>query len=67
LAIARSILLQWGGNCGVQLPPLVDALRDVVIEHSVIHGDETPVKMRMSSKCQRLYTISTAGELRRCS
>ncbi|MBN0638929.1 transposase, partial [Pseudomonas aeruginosa] len=28
LAIARSTLAQWVGACGVQLQPLVDALRD---------------------------------------
>lgn len=31
LAIARSTLAQWVGNCGVQLQPLVDALRDAVL------------------------------------
>lgn len=45
LAIARSTLAQWGGSCGVQLQPLVDALRDAVLEHGVIHADETPVQM----------------------
>ena len=44
LAIARSTLAQWVGNCGVQLHPLVDALRDAVLEHGVIYADETPVQ-----------------------
>jgi transposase len=43
--IARSTLAQWVGSCGVQLQPLVDALRQEVLEHSVIHADETPVQM----------------------
>jgi len=30
LPIARSTLAQWVGNCGVQLQPLVDALREAV-------------------------------------
>lgn len=45
LAIARSTLAQWVDNCGVQLQPLVDALRDAALEHDVIHTDETPVQM----------------------
>jgi len=43
--IPRSTLAQWVGSCGVQLQPLVDALRQEVLEHSVIHADETPVQM----------------------
>jgi len=45
LVIARSTLAQWVGNCGVQLQPLVDALRDAVLAQHVIHADETPVSM----------------------
>ena len=43
--IPRSTLAHWVGSCGVQLQPLVDALRQEVLEHSVIHADETPVQM----------------------
>ena len=45
LAIPRSTLAQWVGVTGVQLQPLVDALRDVVLGQQVIHTDETPVQM----------------------
>ena len=45
LAIARSTLAQWGGQTGVQLQPLVDALREAVLGQRVIHADETPVQM----------------------
>jgi transposase len=45
LAIPRSTLAQWVGVTGVQLQPLVDALRDVVLRQQVIHADETPVQM----------------------
>ncbi len=45
LAIARSTLAQWVGTCGAQLQPLVDALREVVLGHNVVHADETPVQM----------------------
>lgn len=45
LGIARSTLAQWVGSCGVQLQPLVDALKDEMLGHSVLHADETPVQM----------------------
>lgn len=45
LAIARSTLAQWVGQTGVQLQPLVDALREAVLAQAVIHADETPVQM----------------------
>ncbi len=45
LVIARSTLAQWGGQTGVQLQPLVDALREAVLAQGVIHADETPVQM----------------------
>ena len=45
VAIARSTLGQWVGMCGVQLQPLVDALKAHILRHSVVHADETPVQM----------------------
>ena len=45
LAIARSTLAQWVGECGVQLQPLVDALAAEMLSHDVLHADETPVAM----------------------
>lgn len=45
LPIARSTLAQWVGQTGVQLQPLVDALREVVLAQRVVHADETPVQM----------------------
>ena len=45
LALPRSTLAQWVGQCGVQLQPLVDALRAELLTHSVLHADETPVAM----------------------
>ena len=50
LAIPRSTLGQWVGTCGVQLQPLVDALRDELLMHSVLHADETPVAMLKPGK-----------------
>ena len=45
LAIPRSTLAQWVGTCGVRLQPLVDALKDEILSHRVLHADETPVAM----------------------
>lgn len=43
LALTRSTLAQWVGACGVQLQPLVDALKAELLGHAVLHADETPV------------------------
>lgn len=43
-AISRSTLASWVGVCGAQLQPLVDALREVALEHNVVHVDEAPVR-----------------------
>ena len=50
VAIPRSTLAQWVGACGVQLQPLVDALRAALLERSVLHADETPVAMLVPGK-----------------
>jgi transposase len=60
LAIARSTLAQWVGECGVQLQPLVDALVAEMLEHPVLHADETPVAMLKpgNGKTHRAYLWS---------
>lgn len=50
LEIPRSTLAEWVGACGVQLQPLVDALRNTLLEHRVLHADETPVSMLAPGK-----------------
>ena len=57
LAIPRSTLAQWVGSCGVQLQPLVDALRAELLQHRVLHADETPVAMLKpgNGKTHRAY------------
>jgi transposase len=45
VAIPRSTLAQWVGSCGVQLQPLVDAMKAQILKHRVLHADETPVQM----------------------
>ena len=45
LALSRSTLAQWVGACGVQLQPLVDALKAQLLSRPVLHADETPLAM----------------------
>jgi transposase len=45
LALSRSTLAQWVGECGVALQPLVEALGAELRTHGVLHADETPVAM----------------------
>ena len=56
-AIPRSTLSAWVGACGVQLQPLVDALKDSMLGHAVLHADETPVAMLKpgNKKAHRAY------------
>lgn len=60
LAIARSTLAQWVGECGAQLQPLVDALTAELLKHGVLHADETPVAMLKpgNGKAHRAYLWS---------
>lgn len=60
LMIARSTLAQWIGQTGVQLQPLVDALREQVLAQGVIHADETPVQMLApgEKKTHRAYVLA---------
>ena len=50
VALPRSTLAEWIGICGVQLQPLVDALRDTLLKEAVLHADETPVPMLSPGK-----------------
>jgi transposase len=50
LTIPRYTLAAWVGTCGVQLQPLVDALRNILLQHTVLHADETPVSMLAPGK-----------------
>ena len=57
VALPRSTLAQWVGVCGVQLQPLVDALKTEILRHAVLHADETPVQMLKpgNKKTHRAY------------
>ena len=56
-AIPRSTQGAWVGACGVQLQPVVDALKQAVLAHNVLHADETPVAMLKpgNGKTHRAY------------
>jgi transposase len=43
--IARSSMAGWVGQCAAQLLPLVAAMKEHLKSRSVIHADETPVKL----------------------
>ena len=60
LAIARSTLAAWVGQCGVHLQPLVDALKTELLGRGVLHADETPVAMLKpgNGKTHRAYLWS---------
>lgn len=48
--LARSTLADWVGRCGVELTPLVNHLRECLLDHAVLHADETPVPMLSPGK-----------------
>src|SRR5699024_5965353 len=45
IKLASSTLADWVGVCGVRLQPLVDALRETVLQRAVLHADETPIQV----------------------
>jgi len=50
--LPRSSLAEWVGRCGVELDPLVKALKVALLGEAVLHADETPVKMLEPGKKQ---------------
>jgi len=61
--IPRSTLAEWVGVCGVRLQPLVDALREAILNEPVVHADETPVQVLRpgSKKTHRAYLWAYAS------
>lgn len=51
------------GSCGVQLQPLVDALKADILTYRVLHADETPVQMLQPrhGKAHRAYLWAYAA------
>lgn len=50
VTIPRATLAGWVGRCGVECQPLVDAWREALLNHSVLHADETSVAMLAPGK-----------------
>ncbi|HEX9782893.1 MAG TPA: IS66 family transposase [Opitutaceae bacterium] len=46
IEIARSTMCDWAAQCADLLRPLVDLMQRRVLQSSVIHTDDTPVKVR---------------------
>lgn len=63
LAIPQSTLGEWVGVCGVRLQPLIDALREALLQQGVLHADETPVQMLVpgKGKTRRAYVWAYAA------
>lgn len=63
VALPRSTLADWVGRCGVELTPLIDALRNELKTHAILHADETPVAMLSPGKKQthRAYVWAYAA------
>ncbi|MGH9509742.1 MAG: IS66 family transposase [Terriglobales bacterium] len=57
VAIPRQTLAEWVGAAGVQLQPLVQALKDELLAQPVVHADETPIALLDpgAGKTQRAY------------
>lgn len=49
-AIAKSILSAWVGGRGMRLQPIVEALREELLQQAVLHADETPIQMLSQGK-----------------
>lgn len=48
VTIPRSTLADWVGRCGVELQPLVNALREQLLGQAVLHADETQVALMLA-------------------
>ena len=70
LAIPRSTLASWVGQCGARLLPLVQALKAHLLQCQVLHADETPVAVLApgNGKTHRAYlwayTAATSEQLK---
>jgi transposase len=62
MTLPRSTLAQWVGVCGVQLQPLVDALKDEILGHAVLHADGRR-RWRCSSRAIRRRIGLTCGPM----
>ncbi|NLJ62885.1 MAG: transposase, partial [Alcaligenaceae bacterium] len=55
MTLPLSTLADWVGQCGYALQPLVDALREEVLQKPVLHADETPIKVLRADKDRKTH------------
>ena len=48
IPISRQTLCDWTGWCSDQVEPVVKAIADYILSHSLIQSDETPVRMQLA-------------------
>ena len=65
IEIARSTMAGWAGRVATLLKPLAEKIKEVVMEASEIHGDDTPIKvldaLKGKSKTGRIWTYLKDG------
>jgi len=55
ITLPLSTLADWVGQCGHALQPLVDALREEVLQKHVLHADETPIKVLRADQDRKTH------------
>lgn len=66
--IPGSTLSEWVGQCGVQLQPLVDALKASLLGRDILHADETGLQMldhrqkKVKAHRSYLWVYATPGD-----
>src|SRR5690625_726438 len=55
ITLPLSTLADWVGQCGYALQPLVDALREEVLQKHVLHADETPIKVLRADQDRKTH------------
>jgi transposase len=48
IPISRQTLCDWTGWCSDQVDPVVKAMADYILSHSLVQSDETPVRMQLA-------------------
>lgn len=66
IELKRAMLSEWVGRVGLALQPLVDALRELLLQEAVLHADETPLQVldpgRGQTRRNYLFAYRNTGE-----
>ncbi|MHC1764921.1 MAG: IS66 family transposase [Verrucomicrobiia bacterium] len=49
IPMSRQTLCDWTGWCSDQVDPVVRAMADYILSHSLVQSDETPVRMQLAN------------------